>query len=328
MAERVVAVVVTYNRRRLLEQCLASICSQTLAPTAVVVVDNGSTDGTSELLAALAFGPGVPVAVLRSSENVGGAGGFALGMERALGHDPEWLWLMDDDAVPEADALERLINVSRVLGQDAGSPGQGEQDGRCGVGFLASRVLWTDGSAHVMNAPGRLAGGRDRPALPGVEAVDYASFVSVLVRADAVRRCGLPVAEFFLGSDDVEYTWRLTRSGFRGFLVEASRVRHLTARNEGMDVWHLQVGPGDLEKWAIKTRNLVAVNRRRRWGWVREGVRVALLPLVWRLRGMGEKERRRLSQAAREGLFWHYEPLIRFPQCPSDSSGAAAANAA
>ncbi len=328
MSDRVAVVVVTYNRRELLERCLAAVQSQTLAPAAVVVVDNGSTDGTAELLAALSGGRGVPLRVVAPGQNLGGAGGFALGMERALGHEPTWLWLMDDDSVPDPDALQRLIDASGELRSFGGTQAAGDGNGRLRVGFLASRVLWTDGSPHVMNVPGRLTRGRVGSVSPGLQAVDYASFVSLLVSADAVWQCGLPVAEFFIGSDDVEYTWRLTRAGLRGFLVGSSRVRHLTPRNEGMDVWRLRVGPGEIEKWAIKTRNLVAVNRRRRWGWLREGLRVALLPLVWRLRGLGKAERIRLARAAREGLFWRYEPLIRFPQRPSESAGAPAADAA
>ncbi len=313
-AARVVAVVVTHNRRALLEQCLAALRAQTHAPATIVVIDNCSTDGTAQLLAGAAGDPGTPVRSVRPTENLGGAGGFALGIETAMALGPAWLWLMDDDSVPDRDALEQLLEAHRRLDAWSGQAPRGGQGGRAKAGFLASRVVWTDGRAHVMNTPGRMSRRRPPPAPPGMEAVDYASFVSLLVSAAAVLECGLPLAEFFIGSDDVEYTWRITRAEFRGYYVPASRVAHLTAGNTGMDLWNPPVSAGDLEKWACKTRNLVAVNRRRPWGWLREGVRVAVLPAVWRLRGMGAGERRRLAQAAREGLTWAYEPLIRFPR--------------
>jgi hypothetical protein len=221
---------------------------------------------------------------------------------------------MDDDSKPEPEALARLLDASVAARQTGGDARR--------VGFLASRVLWKDGTPHAMNAPGRMARGDPPIAPPGLEAVDYASFVSLLVSTQAVRVCGLPIAEFFLGSDDVEYSWRLRRAGYAGYHVEASRVWHLTAANVGMAAWDPNVTPADVHKWALKIRNLVAVNRRRPWGWLREPVRVVLLPLIWWWRGMGPPDRRRLTRAARDGLVWQYEPLIRFAHQVLDADSA------
>jgi GT2 family glycosyltransferase len=92
----VVAVVVTWNRRELLQESLAAVHGQTHPPAAIVVVDNASDDGTSELLdSAYAVELGLDVVHLR--QNTGGAGGFAVGVERALGHHPDLVWLLDDD---------------------------------------------------------------------------------------------------------------------------------------------------------------------------------------------------------------------------------------
>ncbi|BCW48982.1 glycosyltransferase [Arthrobacter sp. StoSoilB13] len=78
----VVAVVVTYNRRELLETTLAGITAGTEVPDAVVVVDNASTDETAEFLRA--YRGAVPTDVVTLNANVGGAGGFVVGMERAV----------------------------------------------------------------------------------------------------------------------------------------------------------------------------------------------------------------------------------------------------
>jgi hypothetical protein len=133
----------------------------------------------------------------------------------------------------------------------------------------------------------------------------------MLLSSTAVRACGLPIAEFFLGSDDVEYSWRLSRAGYCGFFVPESRVVHLTRSNDGFRLWQPDVTLADPHALACKVRNLVAVNRRRRFGWLREGVRVALLPLVWRLHGIDGHWLRLLTKAARDGLFWRYERCIR-----------------
>ena len=92
---RVVAVVVTWNRRDLLVEALAALRAQTHPVAALVVVDNASTDGTDELLAKESG-----LDVVRLEKNTGGAGGFAVGLEQAMGHDPDLVWLLDDDTVP------------------------------------------------------------------------------------------------------------------------------------------------------------------------------------------------------------------------------------
>ena len=152
-ATDVVAVVVTWNRRDLLVECLAALRAQTLPPTHLVVVDNASTDGTAELLAAE---PGLEVVTL--SANTGGAGGFAAGIELALTFGPDLVWLLDDDTVPTGTAAERLAT--------AWSSYAGERPA-----VLASRVVWTDGRDHPRNtprsrreAPARHGGGSGGPA--------------------------------------------------------------------------------------------------------------------------------------------------------------------
>jgi GT2 family glycosyltransferase len=104
LAPVVWAVVVTYNRRALLEQCLDALRAQTRPPDRILVVDNASTDGTAEWVR----GQDDVVALLLD-ENVGGAGGFHAGMRLAHAGGADWLWLMDDDTIPRPDALERLL---------------------------------------------------------------------------------------------------------------------------------------------------------------------------------------------------------------------------
>ena len=102
---------VTWNRRELLVEALAALRAR---PTrlAVVVVDNASTDGTDELLAGE-----TGLDVVRLEQNTGGAGGFAVGIEQALTHEPDLVWLLDDDTIPTPDAAHgagpRLGGVRR-----------------------------------------------------------------------------------------------------------------------------------------------------------------------------------------------------------------------
>ncbi|MCW2817851.1 MAG: glycosyl transferase family 2 [Marmoricola sp.] len=220
-AVRVVAVVVTWNRRVLLAESLAALDAQDHRLAAVVVVDNASDDGTAEVLEAL--GEQQDLDIVSLSRNTGGAGGFAVGVEQALTHDPDLVWLLDDDTVPTPTALSAL--VAAWTGWGAGDPG-----GRRPA-VLASRVVWTDGRDHPMNTPrpkpGASRAERRAAARVGAVPIRSASFVSIVCDAATVRRRGLPLADYFLWNDDFEYTTRLLR-GRAGLHVPASVVVHKT----------------------------------------------------------------------------------------------------
>jgi len=233
----VTAVVVTWNRRELLLESLAAVTSQTRPPDTVIVVDNASTDGTAD--AVQAKFPAVRLAAL--ARNTGGAGGFAAGIELALGGMPDLIWLMDDDTVPEPDALAALLAV-----REQPRPGPPPV-------LLASRVVWTDGRAHPMNTPRvkPLATKAERAAAAaaGCVPIRSASFVSILVDAAQTRQRGLPQADYFLWNDDFEFTSRLIR-GNVAWLCPASVVVHKTATFGSTNV-----DPG--ERFFYEVRNKV-----------------------------------------------------------------------
>src|SRR5690606_24839524 len=106
------------------------------------------------------------------------------------------------------------------------------------VTAMASRVVWTDGSDHPMNTPRSRPGASPealrRAKAAGAMPVRSMSFVSMLVDAGAVRRLGLPVADYFIWNDDFEYSTRLLRRGV-GLYVPGSVVEHRTARLVGTD---------------------------------------------------------------------------------------------
>ncbi len=219
---RVVAVVVTWNRRALLQESLEALAGQTHRLVSAVVVDNASDDGTDELLEQLTRDRSLdlPLDVVPLTRNTGGAGGFAVGVEQALRHDPDLVWLLDDDTVPTPTALAALV--------DAWS---GYEPGEQRPAVLASRVVWTDGREHPMNTPrakpGASAAERRAAERVGSVPIRSASFVSIACDSEVVRERGLPLADYFLWNDDFEYTTRLLR-GRVGLHVPASVVVHKT----------------------------------------------------------------------------------------------------
>ena len=217
MADVVWAIVVTHNRKEMLRESLPALAAQARPPDHVLVVDNASTDGTAAMVAAEY--PDVEVLALPTNE--GGAGGFHEGMKRAHAAGADWMWLMDDDVIPEPDALAELLATPERI-EPLPHPT-----------MLVSKALWRDGRMHPMNHPGperrrieRMIEGAEHGLVP----ILFATFVSLLVHRGAVDRHGLPLKHFFIWSDDIEYTGRVLLEE-PGYLVPTSVVVHKSATN-------------------------------------------------------------------------------------------------
>ena len=118
--KRTAAVIVTYNRKAMLQRCLRALCTQTAGVPELWVIDNASTDGTAELVAQLNL---PTMHYYNTGKNLGGAGGFACGIQQAACSGAEYLWIMDDDCLPEPDALQQLLQrMPNWTGSTAGFP--------------------------------------------------------------------------------------------------------------------------------------------------------------------------------------------------------------
>ena len=213
------AVVVTHNRIDLLRQCVAQLENQTCACD-ILIVDNASTDGTAQWLESK------PELNCRNTgANLGGAGGFNLGMRWAVEAGYDYVWVMDDDTLPQPDALEKLLEADKIL------------EGN--YGWLSSVALWTDGSECRMNR--QKLNKRFYEFSPllkyGLVQAEQATFVSLLLRSETIRQFGLPIKEFFIWGDDLEYTRRIAaRGGVPCFTAGQSQVVHATKTNVGSNI--------------------------------------------------------------------------------------------
>lgn len=300
-AFRTAAVVVTRNRRALLEQCLAAVEGQTCRPDTVIVVDNASTDETEAFLRNF---DGPHFRIERLPENVGGAGGFSHGIRMAAELEIDFIWIMDDDCIPAADALEELLQAAASLKSDAFD-----------FSFVCSRVVDLSGAAcnHPVPSTARNASGWPRwadLADRGFILVDECTFVSALMSVEHVRRAGLPLRQMFIWGDDTEYTRRLSRQA-PGVFVGSSHVLHKRLLQGELSV-HNEDAPGRLPFYRHHYRNRMYLYRH----YFPLGRYLALMvEIMWDLvRLLGRGEIRRASLVGHgfiEGLFFDppVEPL-------------------
>lgn len=235
-AVTVAAVVVTHDRLRQLRLTLRRLLAEE-GLDRVLVVDNASRDETRAFLAGL---DDARLSVLRLEENRGGAGGFEAGLrEAARLCDPDWCLLLDDDARPLPGAIAAFRQAVAEIDPDARGPGA--------VGALAAAVFTPSGEPCEMNRPSRnpfwhagpflrtiLRGGRKGFHLPDAALdpaaapaeIDVASFVGFFVSRAARQDAGLPDGGVFLYGDDVLYSLRLRRAGFRMRFLPQVRFEH------------------------------------------------------------------------------------------------------
>ena len=215
------AVIVTYNRCAMLQQCIQALCQQT-TPCDILIVDNCSTDHTAEYAASLNDSR---IRYRRLDKNVGGAGGFNAGMRWAVEEGYSFIWLMDDDCLPANNALEELLSADQILA------GQ--------YGFLSSSALWTDGKECRMNRQ-KISKNyylHQEKIRHGLVRIDQATFISFFLKRETILKAGLPLKEFFIWGDDIEYSRRLSvRMGLPGFLAGRSTVIHAMEQNTGSDL--------------------------------------------------------------------------------------------
>ncbi|MEM9249649.1 MAG: glycosyltransferase [Pseudomonadota bacterium] len=221
---RLAALVVTYQR---LSQIRATVERLLATPVArVLVVDNGSTDGTRAWLASVAD---PRLKVILAETNLGGAGGFEAGLRELVAtDDPDWIVLMDDDARPLSGTIERFLDHG-PWSFDAVSAAVYLADGSiCEMNRPTVNPFWNMGT-FVKTTLGMIAG-RSRESfhvpdsayrVPDHKDIDATSFVGLFLARETIRRGGYPDGRLFIYGDDVLYTLSLRKRGMRiGFVPD------------------------------------------------------------------------------------------------------------
>lgn len=258
----VVAVVVTHNRLDLLKECIFALSnSSTLCD--ILIVNNASTDGTKEYLDSVGKQySNTKFYIYNSDINMNGAGGYNYGIRMASKLEYKYVWLMDDDCIVHNDSLSKLLDAANKLNDN--------------FGFLSSKVIWKDGSICKTNVQRKSVARRINDFASEFVNVDFSSFVSCLFKRDDINVVGLPIKDFIIWTDDLEWTRRLTfkkinKDAKPGYLCNNSVVTHKCANNFGVTI--VKDTPERLERYKYIYRNDVVCFRR-------EGIRGHLYMFV------------------------------------------------
>ncbi|WP_164506778.1 glycosyltransferase [Lapidilactobacillus bayanensis] len=246
MLDRIVAVVVTYNKPELLQNCLNSIYQQSHPCVDVVLIDNGGFQDTQKVVSRF-NNKGFKIHHHIMNENLGGAGGFYQGIKDSFKYAPDFVWILDDDTIPENTALEQLIEAKNSLND------MGVNE----VGLLASNVLWKDNSKAIMNVP---KFSTDDKKVNGLLPIISSSFVSMLVSSDAIKSLGLPIKEFFIWGDDAEFSRRIS-TRYSAYWVQKSKVIHMMATNSGPNII-TEKDTDRLDRYFYEFRNRIYILRK------------------------------------------------------------------
>jgi len=216
---KISASVLTYNRKEMLLRCLRAILAQVQPADEIIVLDNGSTDGTCEYVEESGLLDHGGIVLYRRPRNTGPAAGadtlFRLARERGS----DWVWYLEDDSIADADALKEL---KIAYSENFSHPEE--------VGFLKSLVVSADGAPHgVPEIDLRAAAGQASWAArlgSGLVKVRRATFVSILVPRSTLIHLGNIYPDFVSYGEDTDFTFQSTEL-LPTYLVGRSKVTHL-----------------------------------------------------------------------------------------------------
>ncbi|WP_162306050.1 glycosyltransferase [Oleisolibacter albus] len=249
----VAAVVVTFNRKDVLAQCLAAIQAQTRPPDRIVILDNGSTDGSFEAMCQAGLLTR-DTDYLRFAVNRGPARAFWQGMSHAYAGGADWLWVMDDDVLPDSTALELLLEAARTQFR---SPEE--------IGFLCSRVRAPDG--RPMNTPEIAWRDSDEDYASWAEKMDHgmvkirrSALISNLFPRSTLRDFPPTPPDYFMWGEDSDFTLRITEQR-PAYMLAGSKAVHLRAISRPLHPL-TETDPARLRRMRLLFRNTLYLRRR------------------------------------------------------------------
>jgi len=225
VTQSIASVTVAYNGAKVLQQHIEALLGQMRPLQEIIVVDNGSSDGTCALIAERY----PQVTLLRLPENLGVGGGLAAGMTyAALEKRHDWVLTFDQDSVPNDGALETLLNGTESLRDVEGKVGiAAAMPVHAETGVCYPPLMWRDGfvkpSAELLQQP--------------IWFADLVITSGCMVRREVVEKVGLPRTDFFIDFVDFEYCLRVRASGYKIAVIPRAELGHEIGN--AREVWFL-----------------------------------------------------------------------------------------
>lgn len=193
-------IIVTYNRLPLLRECLENVMNQTYPIDNILVVNNASTDGTTEYLESMKD----RIAVLNELANGGGAKGFSDGVRYVHKNiDTDYVLMIDDDAMLMPDYMERINEAIQNNSDVMAFAGTVKAHGNIS-GEHRKRKACKNGNWKLIRVP-------EAEYQNDFFECDIATFCGLVFKASIISKIGFPIADYFIWSDDTEYTLRIRK---------------------------------------------------------------------------------------------------------------------
>ena len=228
-------VIVTYNRIGLLKQVLKKFESMIRGPDCIIIVNNASTDGTTEFLNEWSVKTSLKnVEIDNVKSNLGGSGGFYKGLERAVKRDVDWIWVSDDDAFPDTDVFEKFEMLEHKLSLN-------------NVGAYCTTVI-NNGEidyAHRRKLSGALIKNETQSCQADYSReyfkINLFSYVGTILNKDALLDVGLTEKDYFIWYDDTEHSMRLDKK-YNIYCLPDLKVVHDVPQNDTIVSWKMFYG--------------------------------------------------------------------------------------
>lgn len=212
------AVIVTFNRKKLLLEAVTALLNQTESPQKIIIIDNASSDGTELALSSANLLNNPIIDYHRLTTNVGGAGGFYEGVKIAEKYNFDWLSLSDDDAIFHDDYFTEMDNAVVSNPDVKAFAGTVKLvDGRIQFDQRMRLRNWT-WLGELRTNPDEYDKDFD---------IDLLTFCGAFINMKIIRQIGLPEKGFFIWHDDIEYSIRI-REHSRIINVHKAILTHKT----------------------------------------------------------------------------------------------------
>lgn len=279
---RVAIIVLTWNGKALTLACLESLMSLDYGAVRIIVVDNGSADGTAE---AVRGAYGNRVTLVENPANLGFSRGNNAGIRRALEDGAELVLLLNNDTTVDP-ALVRSLVEAILSSEDIGIAGP-----KIYYASPPDRIWFAGGEISLARGVSRHIGirERDRGQYDEIRDVDYVTGCALMARREVFEAVGDLDPIFAAYYEDADFCMRARRAGFRVVYVPAGRVWHKISASTGG-----QLGAAKLSRKLRST--WVFLRRHAAWhhwltipfGLAADALRIAVLVAAGRIRDAGE----------------------------------------